>query len=225
MPDFVVEFGDGEERPADGRLRAAAFVRNHQPIWSVIGRFLADRSGNVLELGSGTGEHVVAFARASPGVTWWPSDASRRHLASIAAWRAHAGLPNVEAPIRIDLLPDEWDRELPVRDPLLAMLCVNVFHITPWRVTENVLAGAGRRLQPDGRLFVYGPFRREGAHTAPSNAEFDAALRRENPGWGVRDTGEIAEAAARHGLRIGEIAAMPANNFTLVLERADRSGG
>jgi hypothetical protein len=103
--------------------------------------------------------------------------------------------------------------------PLLAILCINVLHISPWGVTENLLAGAERRLAPDGRLFVYGPFRRDGAHTAPSNAAFDASLRAQDPAWGVRDTRDIAAVAQRCGLRIAEIAPMPANNFTLAIGR------
>lgn len=217
MPDFVFEFREGEELPADRRLRGPVFARNHAPIWSVIAPHLADRAGDALEVGSGTGEHVVAYAAQSPAIMWWPSDVHPRHLASIAAWRAHAGLANVQAPLRIDLLAADWDAALPMRDGLAAILCINVLHISPWGVTENLLAGAGRRLRPDGRLFVYGPFRRDGAHTAPSNAAFDASLRAQDPEWGVRDTGDIAALAERCGLRIADIAPMPANNVTLVI--------
>jgi SAM-dependent methyltransferase len=219
MSDFVVEFGEGQEPPADRRLRGPAFERNHAPIWSAIAPFLHDRSGDALEVGSGTGQHVVTFAGRSPAVTWWPSDIHPRHLASIAAWRAHAALANVQAPARIDLLEADWDAGLPKQDPLLAILCINVLHISPWGVTENLLAGTGRRLRPDGRLFVYGPFRRDGAHTAPSNAAFDASLRAQDPAWGVRDTRDIAAVAERCGLRIADMAPMPANNFTLVIGR------
>jgi SAM-dependent methyltransferase len=186
----------------------------------VIAPFLHDRGGDVLEIGSGTGEHVVAYAVRSPTITWWPSDIHPRHLASVAAWRAHAGLANVREPARVDLLDADWDAKLPTPEPLRAILCINVLHISPWRVTEHLLAGAGRRLRPDGRLFVYGPFRRDGAHTAPSNAAFDASLRTQDPAWGVRDTGDIAAVAERCGLRIVEMAPMPANNFTLVIGRA-----
>jgi SAM-dependent methyltransferase len=217
MPDFVVEFGKDEARPADGRLHGPAFARNHAPIWSVIAPFLAGRAGDVLEVGSGTGQHVVDYARRTPAVTWWPSDINPKHLASIAAWRAHAKLGNVQAPARVDLLVADWD--LPVDNPLLAIVCINVLHISPWRVTENLLAGAARRLGPDGRVFIYGPFMRDSAHTAPSNAAFDASLRAENAAWGVRDTREIAAVAERCGLRIAEVAPMPRDNFTLVIER------
>jgi SAM-dependent methyltransferase len=220
MAEFVVEFGEDANGPGNGRLHGPAFARNHEPIWSVIGPFLRDRSGDVLETGSGTGEHVIAFARQSPAITWWPSDVNPRHLASIAAWRAHAALPNVAAPARIDMLAADWDAALAVTNPLLGIVAINVLHITPWRVSQNLLAGAGRRLRPDGRLFVYGPFRVDGAHTAPSNASFDASLRGENPQWGVRDTGDLAAPAEEHGLRIAERVPMPANNFTLVFARA-----
>jgi SAM-dependent methyltransferase len=219
MAEFVVEFGAGDDPPSDGRLSGPAFARNHAPIWSVIAPFLAGRSGDVLEIGSGTGEHVVEYARLTPGVTWRPSDINPRHLASIAAWRAHARLPNIEPPIRLDLLDDAWDEALPVDRPLGAILCINVLHISRWRVTENLLAGAARRLAPDGHAFIYGPFMRDGTHTAASNAAFDASLRTENPEWGVRDTRAIAALARGHGLRLGEIASMPRNNFTLVIAR------
>ena len=219
MPDFVVEFGEGRKPPPDGRLRGPAFARNHAPIWSTIGPFLERRAGHALEVGSGTGEHVIDYARRTPAVTWWPSDINPRHLASIAAWRAHAKLANVQSALRIDLLAADWDAGLPVTTSLLAILCINVLHISPWRVTENLLAGAARRLAPDGRLFVYGPFMRDGAHTAPSNAAFDASLRAENAEWGVRDTRDIAAVAQRCGLRIAEAAPMPRDNFTLAIER------
>ena len=219
MPEFVVEFGEGEEPPADGRLRGPAFDRNQAPIWSVVGPFLEGRGGDVLEVGSGTGQHVVAYAARSPAITWWPSDIHPRHLASVAAWRAYAALANVQAPLRIDLLAADWDAALPMADRLTAIVCINVLHISPWSVTEHLLAGACRRLRPNGRLFVYGPFRRCGAHTAPSNAAFDASLRAQNPEWGVRDTGDIAAVAERCGLRLADAVPMPANNFTLVIGR------
>ena len=222
MAEFVVEFGRDEPPPADGRLDAAAFHRNHRPIWSVLATFLAGKSGDVLEVGSGTGQHVVEFARQSPGITWWPSDYNERHLQSIEAWRRHSKLPNIRPPLRIDLLNPDW--RLPPDDSrtaggLLAIHCANVIHIAPWQTALNLLAGASRQLRPDGRLFLYGPFMREGRHTAPSDAEFDASLRASNPDWGVRDIADLRAVADRVGLRIAEIAEMPANNLTLVFEQ------
>ena len=223
MPDFVVEFGAGKEPPADGRLHGPAFARNHAPIWSVIEPFLAGRTGDVLEVGSGTGEHVVDYARRAPAVTWWPTDIHPRHLASIAAWRAHAQLSNIQSPARVDLLRDDWDAELAAPSAFMAIICINVLHISPWRVSESLLAAAARRLTDDGRVFIYGPFMRDGAHTAPSNAAFDATLKAENPDWGVRDVRDLAALAQAAGLTLVNIAPMPANNLVLAFGRAERS--
>jgi len=222
MAEFVVEFGRDGPPPADGRLDAAAFHRNHQPIWSVLAPFLEGKVGDVLEVGSGTGQHVMEFARQSPGIVWWPSDYNEKHLQSIEAWRLHSELPNIRPPLRIDLLNPDWI--LPpdgsrAAGGLLAIHCANVIHIAPWQIAENLLAGAPRQLRSDGRLFLYGPFMRDGRHTAPSNAEFDASLRASNPDWGVRDIADLRAVADRVGLRIAAIAEMPANNLTLVFER------
>jgi SAM-dependent methyltransferase len=224
MAEYVVEFGkDGRPVEADGRLDAAAFHRNHQPIWAVLERYLAGKSGAVLEAGSGTGQHVVHFAKSSPGITWWPSDFNAAHLKSIAAWRAHARLDNVRAPLRIDLADPAWCAEMGAPDgpgPLLAVVCANVVHIAPWRVAEGLFAGSARYLRADGRLFLYGPFKRDGRHTAPSNAIFDASLREADAEWGVRDIADLETLAARVGLKLCEIVAMPANNLILVFARA-----
>jgi SAM-dependent methyltransferase len=223
MPDYVVEFGkDGGSAAAKGRLDAPAFHRNHQPIWEVLAKFLVGKSGDVVEAGSGTGQHVVDFARRSPAITWWPSDFNDAHLDSIAAWRAHAQLANVRAPLRIDLSDPAWCPEM--HDgrgpgPLLAVFCANVIHIAPWRVAEGLIAGAARYLRPDGKLLLYGPFRRDGKHTAPSNEAFDASLRNNNPEWGVRDIADVEQLCESAGLRLAEIADMPANNLMLVFAR------
>jgi Protein of unknown function (DUF938) len=223
MAEYVVEFGkDGSRVEPDGRLDAAAFHRNHQPIREVLLRHLAGKSGDVIEAGSGTGQHVVDFARHMPGVMWWPSDLNAQHLKSIAAWRAHAGLPNIRAPLRIDLSDSAWCPELhdgSGPSNLLAVFCANVIHIAPWRVAEGLVAGAGRYLRADGRLLLYGPFKRDGKHTAASNAAFDASLREQDPEWGVRDIGDLEKLAAIGGLVLAEIAEMPANNLILVFQR------
>ena len=219
MVKFVVEYGKDSAPPApDGRLDAPPFHRNHEPIWSALGDFLHGRGGNVLEIGSGTGQHVITYARRTPQLTWWPSDIYDSHLASIAAWRRHAGLGNVREPQRIDLAEPDWSWS--PGGELTAMLCCNVLHISPWTVSQNLIAGAGRQLAGDGRLFVYGPFKRGGAHIAPSNAAFDATLKAENPGWGVRDTRDLAALAAAGGLVLAETIDMPANNLVLVFARA-----
>jgi SAM-dependent methyltransferase len=223
MAEYVVEFGkDGRPVEPDGRLDAPAFHRNHQAIRAVLQRFLAGQSGDVVEVGSGTGQHVVEFARQMPEIVWWPSDLNAQHLKSIAAWRAHAGLPNIRPPLQIDLSDPAWcsrmdDGSGPTK--LRAVLCANVIHIAPWRVAEGLFAGAARYLQADGRLFLYGPFKRGGKHTAISNAVFDASLREGNPEWGVRDVEAMQKLAASVGLALAEIAEMPANNLILVFER------
>ena len=224
MAEYVVEFGkDGRPVSPDGRLDAPAFHRNHQAIWAVLQQFLAGKSGDVIEAGSGTGQHVVDFARRSPEITWWPSDLNEQHLKSISAWRAHAGLPNIRPPLRIDLADPAWcpgmhDGSGP--EKLLAVFCANVIHIAPWRVAEGLFAGAARYLRADGRLFLYGPFKRGGKHTAVSNAVFDTSLRDQNPEWGVRDIWDLEKLAMTVGLALIEIADMPANNLTLVFERS-----
>lgn len=223
MAEYVVEFGkDGRPVEPDGRLDAPAFHRNHEAIWAVLRRFLAGKSGDVVEAGSGTGQHVVDFARHTPEIIWWPSDLNEQHLKSINAWRAHAGLANVRPPLRIDLSDPAWcpamhDGSGPAK--LLAVFCANVIHIAPWRVAEGLFAGAARYLRADGRLFLYGPFKRGGKHTAVSNAVFDSSLRDRNPEWGVRDIDDLNKLAANVGLELIEIAEMPANNLILVFAR------
>ncbi|MGH6679398.1 MAG: DUF938 domain-containing protein [Bradyrhizobium sp.] len=224
MANHVVEFGkDGGPVEPDGRLDAPAFHRNHQPIWAVLRQYLAGSSGDVLEAGSGTGQHVVHFAGQSPAITWWPSDVNAQHLRSITAWRAHAGLPNIHPALRIDLSDQAWVRTM-VGDggprQVLALFCGNVIHIAPWRVAEGLFIGAGGLLQPDGRFFLYGPFKRDGKQTAVSNAVFDTSLRDANPEWGVRDIADLERLAVRAGLALLDVRDMPSNNLILVFGRA-----
>jgi SAM-dependent methyltransferase len=225
MAEFVVEFGkDGRPVEPDGRLDAAAFHRNHAPIWDVLQAFLAGKSGEVLEAGSGTGQHVVHFAKQTPDIVWWPSDLNERHLASIEAWRAHSGLTNIRAPLRVDLTDSAWCPQMHDGSgpgELLAVFCANVIHIAPWRVAERLFAGAARHLRADGRLFLYGPFKRGGKHTAMSNAVFDTSLREQDAEWGVRDIVDLEKLAQGVGLRLAETHDMPANNMILSFQRSN----
>jgi SAM-dependent methyltransferase len=225
MAEFVVEFGkDGRPVEPDGRLDAAAFHRNHAPIWDVLQAFLAGKSGEVLEAGSGTGQHVVHFARQTPDIVWWPSDLNERHLASIEAWRAHSGLTNIRAPLRVDLTDSAWCPQMHDGSgpgELLAVFCANVIHIAPWHVAEGLFAGAARYLRADGRLFLYGPFKRGGKHTAMSNAVFDTSLREQDAEWGVRDIVDLEKLAQGVGLRLAETHDMPANNMILSFQRSN----
>jgi SAM-dependent methyltransferase len=226
MAEFVAEFGKyGRRVEADGRLDAAAFHRNHAPIWAVLQKFLAGKSGDVLEAGSGTGQHMVHFAKHSPDIIWWPSEFNERNLASIAAWRTQAALPNIRAPLRIDLSDPAWCREMQDGSgpgELLTVFCANVIHIAPWRVAEGLFAGAARYLRADGRLYLYGPFKRDGKHTALSNAVFDTSLRGQDAEWGVRDLGELRALADSVGLALVETVDMPANNMVLAFARSSK---
>ncbi|MBC7575853.1 DUF938 domain-containing protein [Tardiphaga sp.] len=223
MAEYVVEFGkDGRNVEADGRLDAAAFHRNHEAIWAALAPFLDGRAGDVVEVGSGTGQHVVDFASRCPDITWWPSDLNEAHLKSIAAWTAHARRDNVRPPLRIDLTDPAWCAQMQDGSgptALLAVFCANVVHIAPWQVAEGLIEGASNYLRPDGQLFIYGPFKRNGQHTAVSNALFDTSLRSGNPDWGVRDVAELERVAARVGLTLVDVVEMPANNLLLSLAR------
>ena len=200
-------------RNGDGRHFSPSAARNSGPIREVLQRVLP-RSGTALEIGSGTGEHVICFAKALPGLLWQPSDPDPASRASIEAWIAAEGLANVRSPVAIDTRHDVWGVEDDA--PFAAMISLNMIHIAPWESALGLLAGAGRLLRPDGILYLYGPFMRSGAHTAPSNAAFDADLKRRDPRWGVRDIDDLVREAANHGLRLREVIEMPANNLSLV---------
>jgi SAM-dependent methyltransferase len=221
-PEHVAEYGKAGLPPpqADGRLDAGAFHRNHAAIWTVLGDFLRGKAGDALEIGSGTGQHVVEFARQSPAIIWWPSDHLESHIRSIAAWRAHARLGNLRAPTQLDASESDWHlaaRGLP--DKFIAMFCANVIHIAPWAVAEGIFATAGRSLRLDGRLSLYGPFRRDGVHNSPGNAAFDTNLKRDNPDWGVRDIADLKKLGTANGLGFAELVEMPSNNAVLVFVR------
>lgn len=193
----------------DPRITAPAASRNREPILQVLRRVLPPQ-GRVLELASGSGEHAVHFARALPGVTFQPSDPDEARRASIAAYVADARLPNLLPPIELDAAAPWPDIAAD------AVLCINMVHIAPWAAAEGLVRGAGRL---GGMLILYGPYRRQGRHTADSNAAFDADLRARNREWGVRDMEAVTGLAAANGYAPPEIVAMPANNFMLVFRR------
>jgi cyclopropane fatty-acyl-phospholipid synthase-like methyltransferase len=198
------------------RLTSPATARNREPILEVLQRILAPRA-RVLELASGAGEHAVFCARAMPGVTWQPSDPDPDARASIAAWIAEEGLANVLAPRAIDVREDQWGLE--TEAPFDALVAINMIHISPWAATLGLMAGARRLLAAGGVLYTYGPYRRDGAHTAPSNEAFDLSLKSRDSLWGVRDIADVERAAQNQDLKLVEIVAMPANNFSLVFQR------
>ena len=199
----------------DARETAPSPERNKQPILEVLARVLPPR-GLVLEIGSGTGQHVAHFAKALPALVFQPSEMDVERHASIEAWAAADNLSNVKPPLAIDVTKRPW--------PVFAadaVVCINVIHISPWEATLALMAGAGRILRAGGVLVTYGPDLRSGAHTSQSNEAFDASLRASNPLWGVRDIGKVAEAAGHEGLALEEVVPMPANNFTLVWRKSD----
>ncbi len=196
------------------RRTAPAAERNKGPILAVLRRVLPE-SGLVLEIASGTGQHIVHFAGALPGLTWQPSDPDPQMRASIAAWVAEAGLPNVRPPLDLDVRSEAWPVERAD-----AVVCINMIHIAPWAATLHLMAGVSRLLPAQGILVLYGPFRRFGRHTAPSNEVFDAQLRRSDPAWGVRDLEQAASVADQTGFVLDEVIEMPANNLSAVFRRA-----
>lgn len=197
----------------DARRHAPAALRNRDPILAVL-REVLPASGSVLEIGSGSGQHAVYFASELPHLAWQPSDVADDNLASIAAWAAEAALPNLRAPLRIDAASPPWPGVKPAGFD--AVLCINVIHIAPWRVCQGLLSGAASALRPSGVLVLYGPYRRFGRHTAPSNEAFDRTLKEQDPSFGVRDLDDVEAEAKPHGFRLETAAEMPANNLTVV---------
>ena len=196
----------------DARQHAPSVARNRDPIWEVLKPELPQR-GLVLEVASGSGEHMVHFAKlASPELTFQPSDLDAAARASIDAWAAAEALSNVRPALALDATAETW----PVARADV-VLCFNMIHIAPWEAAVGLIAGAGRILQPGGLLFLYGPFKREGRHTAPSNAAFDRDfLKARNPAWGVRDLEAVAALADGSGFGAAQVHEMPANNLSVL---------
>ncbi len=199
------------------KRHSPAASRNREPIAQVLREELP-AEGLVLELASGTGEHAAHFARAFPRLEWQPSDADAGALSSIAAWRddelaAGAGA-NLRSPIRLDVCGADWPQER-----VVAILAVNLVHISPPNVSEALFEGAGRVLAPEAPLILYGPFVEEEVETAPTNREFDISLKMRDPIWGLRRVAWLDELADGNGMRLVRRTAMPANNLMLVYRR------
>jgi hypothetical protein len=198
-----------------GALTAPSTARNRGPILSVLKPRLPSH-GLVLEIAAGAGEHAVYNAAALPGLQWQPTDPSPEALASIAAWRGHAALPNLLPPLRLDAAaPNSW----PI-DRADAIVNINMIHISPWSTTEGLMEGAGRLLPRGGMLFLYGPYIEPDIETAPSNLSFDLSLKTRDPAWGLRRLDEVTALAAQHHLELSERISMPANNLALIFHKA-----
>ena len=202
--------GDGAMTP---KRHAPATLRNRDAIVAVLADWLP-ASGRVVEVASGSGEHIVHFAAAFPGLEWQPSDPDPAGRTSIAAYRVEAGLANLSPPLALDAAASIW----PI-DRAEAILCINMVHISPWEATLGLFAGAARLLAAGAPLILYGPYVEVDVPTAPSNLAFDASLRGRDPAWGLRDTTSVFAAAAAAGLVFAERRAMPASNLMLLFRR------
>ena len=196
------------------RLSSPAALRNRDLILDVLRMHLPPK-GLAVEVASGSGEHVAHFARHLPGLVFQPSDPDEEVRVSIDAWVEEAGLGNVKPALDLDVTRRPW--------PFVnaaAILCINMVHISPWPATEALMAGAARHLAPHGVLYLYGPYKRDGVHTAPSNAAFDQSLRARDVAWGVRDLEAVVSLAVAAGFSEPAIVPMPANNLSVVFRRA-----
>jgi hypothetical protein len=212
----------------DARQYAPATQRNRQPILEVLGAVLP-LTGTVLEVSSGTGEHAIFFAPRLHPRKWIPSDPNPVARASIAAWRKHYPAENLYPPLALDVCAPIWlveQHELPEslpeidfrREPIVALVNINMIHIAPESACLGLMAGAKRILPSGGILYLYGPFKQGGKHTAPSNAAFDQSLRAQNPEWGIRDLDEVVAAAQAQHLSLVKTVAMPANNLSVIFQ-------
>jgi len=201
------------ERTADGRWSTPSAERNKGPILDVLARVLP-RRGLVLEIASGTGQHVVHFAKALPDLTWQPSDPDAELRESIALRVREEQRANVNIPIDLDVIKLPWP--LQTAD---AVVAINMIHVAPWSATLALFEGATALLSAEHVLFLYGPYRRNGHHTSQSNAQFDRDLRSRDPEWGLRDLEAVGDVAGRTGFVLAETVEMPANNFSLVFKR------
>jgi len=198
---------------SDPRLYRPPVARNRDPILDVLRRILPVY-GLVLEVASGSGEHAAYFAQALPSLSWQPTDPDPEALASIAAHRAAVDAPNLLPPLQLDVTAERWPLERTD-----AIICNNMIHISPWAACEGLIAGAARILPPGGILYLYGPYKIDGRHTAPSNEEFDLSLRSRNPQWGIRDLADVTALAERHNFTLAESVQMPANNLSVIFRR------
>jgi len=214
MTDRPAPWEPGSGPAAAGKRHAPATERNRDAILAVL-RDELPSSGLVLEVASGSGQHVVHFAATLPALDWQPSDPDPAALVSIESWRQEVGLPNVRPPLRLDASAD-WPVERAD-----AILCVNMVHISPWEATLGLMKGAGAVLPPGGLLYLYGPYLRENVETAPSNLAFDASLKARDPQWGLRRVEDVIAAAEGEGLVLRRLLEMPANNLSLIFRRRD----
>ncbi len=201
------------------KKHAPAALRNQEPILKVLKDCLPE-GGTILEIASGTGQHATYFIKHMPNHFWQPSDPDEKSRNSISAWWWEVQLNNILPPLDINTQDDVWaieNIELPL--PVSAVVCINMTHISPWDATVGLLNGAARILPEGGIVYLYGPYRIDGEHTAPSNELFDISLRAQNPNWGIRNLNEVTKVAAEQGLSLIKTVPMPANNLSIIYEK------
>ena len=201
----------------DARQYAPATQRNREPILEILSEVLRHKS-NILEIASGTGEHAVYFASRLKSCRWIPSDTNMMSWESIVAWKKAESLENIALPLPIDVTQANWQQQV-AKEKIDAIVNINMIHIAPWEACLGLMEGAREILSPGGVLYLYGPYKRNEEHTAPSNARFDRSLRDRNPLWGVRDFEAVVEAAAAQNLRLQQVIDMPANNLSVIFSR------
>ena len=201
----------------DAKQHAPATQRNREPIFKILSEVIQADS-NILEIASGTGEHAIFLASKLKSCRWIPSDVSSQALESIVAWKNSCPLENLELPLLIDVAQPGWQQQL-IERGINTVVNINMIHISPWQACLGLLEGAGQILPDGGILYLYGPYKRDGEHTAPSNASFDRSLRDRNPLWGVRDLEAVVAAAAEQNLTLQQVIAMPANNLSVIFSR------
>ncbi len=212
-----LEFGPGD------RQYAPATQRNREPILAVLQQVLPPE-GTILEIASGTGEHAVFFAPRLAPRRWLPSDPNPVALASITAWRESVAAEQLYPPLMLDVHACPWPVETSdfAAGPIVAIACINMIHIAPWSACLSLFAGAGRILPQGGILYLYGPYKQHGQHTAPSNATFDLSLQTQNPDWGVRDLEAVVAIATAEHFTLLQTVPMPANNLSVVFQRQEQ---
>ena len=196
---------------------APATQRNREHILEVLLRVLPS-SGDILEVASGTGEHSLFFAPAFSPRLWIPSDPNPIARDSIEAWREESLIDNIQPPLNINVENSSWEIENKELN-ITTIVNINMIHISPWKACLGLMEGANRILPSEGILYLYGPYKQGGKHTAPSNESFNQYLRGENPEWGVKNLEDVIKVAEDKGLIFQEKVDMPANNLSVILQK------
>ena len=201
----------------DVKQYAPATQRNREPILKILSEVLPPNS-KVLEIASGTGEHAVYFAAQLKSCHWIPSDPNPESRSSITAWKNASSVENLSLPLSIDVTQADWPQQV-AESKIDSIVNINMIHIAPWQACLGLMKGAGRILPPQGILYLYGPYKRNGEHTAVSNARFDRSLRDRHREWGIRNLERVIEAAADANLKLQQVVEMPANNLSVIFTR------